>query len=111
MHRAVGERLGDYLRLLPIETQADRRLLQLLRQRVRQVDVGEIREEVALFLRERQSLEVWSQDFFLHLIENIETVDGLSISGDSSSMMLQPDRTHGTVVFKPQSAPSPFGPK
>ena len=42
------------------------------------------------------------------LIENIETVDGLSISGDSSSMMLQPDRTHGTVVFKPQSAPSPF---
>jgi hypothetical protein len=48
-------------------------LLELLRQRVRRVDVGELREEVAPFVRERQSLEIWSQDFFLHLIDRIET--------------------------------------
>ena len=28
--------------------------------------------EVAPFVRDRRSLEVWSQDFFLHLIERIE---------------------------------------
>ena len=61
---------GDYGDEEPL-TRA--RLLELLRQRVRRVDVGELREEVAPFVRERQSLEIWSQDFFLHLIDRIET--------------------------------------
>jgi hypothetical protein len=61
---------GDYDDAEPL-TRA--RLLELLRQRVRRVDVGELREEVAPFVRERQSLEIWSQDFFLHLIDKIET--------------------------------------
>jgi len=61
---------GDYGDEEPL-TRA--RLLELLRQRVRRVDVGELRGEVAPFVRERQSLEIWSQDFFLHLIDRIET--------------------------------------
>lgn len=48
------------------------RLLELLRQSVQQVDVAELREEVAPFVRERRSLEVWSEDFFLQVIERIK---------------------------------------
>ena len=39
-----------------------------------QVNVAELREEVAPFVRQRRSLEVWSQDFFLQLIDRIEAV-------------------------------------
>jgi hypothetical protein len=60
---------GDYGKEEPL-TRA--RLLDLLRQRVQQVDVAELREEVAPFVRERGSLEVWSQGFFLQVIERIE---------------------------------------
>ena len=49
------------------------RLLDVLRQRVQHLDVAEIREEVAPFVQDRRSLEVWSQDFFLHVIDKIET--------------------------------------
>ncbi len=49
------------------------RLLDLLHQRVQQVDIAEIREEVAPFVRDRRSLEVWSRDFFRQVIERIES--------------------------------------
>lgn len=48
------------------------RLLDLLRQRIRQVDVAALRDEVAPFVRQRRSLEVWSAEFFLQTIERIE---------------------------------------
>jgi predicted nucleotidyltransferase component of viral defense system len=48
------------------------RLLELLRQRVHHVEVAQLRDEVAPFVRDRRSLEVWSQDFFLQVIEKIE---------------------------------------
>ena len=48
------------------------RLLALLRRRVQQVEVAELRKEVAPFVRQRRSLEVWSRDFFLQVIERIE---------------------------------------
>ena len=60
---------GDYSDEEPLTRT---RLLDLLRQRVRHLDVAEIREEVALFVRDRRSLEVWSQDFFLQVIDRIE---------------------------------------
>ncbi len=47
------------------------RLLELLRQRVQQVDVAQLREETARFVRQPRSLEVWSRDFFLQVIEKI----------------------------------------
>ena len=60
---------GDY----PDEEPLTRtRLLDLLRQRVRHLDIAEIREEVAPFVRDQRSLEVWSQDFFLQVIDRIE---------------------------------------
>ncbi len=46
--------------------------LELLRQRIQHVDVSQLRDEVAPFVRDRRSLEVWSQDFFLQVIERIE---------------------------------------
>ena len=48
------------------------RLLDLLRLRVQQVNVAELREEVGPFVRERRALDVWSQEFFLQVIERIE---------------------------------------
>lgn len=48
------------------------RLFDLLRQRILQVDVAELRKEVAPFVRDRRSLELWSQQFFLQVIEGIE---------------------------------------
>ena len=48
------------------------RLLDLLRQRILHLDVAAIREEVAPFVQDRRSLEVWSQDFFLQVIDRIE---------------------------------------
>ena len=60
---------GDYSDEEPLTRT---RLLDLLRQRVRQLDIAEIREEVAPFVRDRRSLDVWSQDFFLQVIDTIE---------------------------------------
>lgn len=60
---------GDYRDDAPL-TRA--RLLDLLRERIQQVDVVALREEVAPFVRERRSLEVWSQDFFLQVIARID---------------------------------------
>ena len=60
---------GDYGDDAPL-TRA--RLLELLRGRVQQVDIAALREEVAPFVGDRRSLEVWSQDFFLQVIERIE---------------------------------------
>jgi hypothetical protein len=48
------------------------RLLELLRSRIGQVDIAKLREEVTPFVRDHRSLEVWSQDFFLHVIDRIE---------------------------------------
>ncbi len=59
---------GDYSDEGPL-TQT--RLLDLLRQRILHLDVAEIREEVAPFVQDRRSLEVWSQDFFLQVIDRI----------------------------------------
>ena len=60
---------GDYSDEEPLTRT---RLLDLLRQRVRQLDIAEIREEVAPFVRDQRSLDVWSQDFFLQVIDRIE---------------------------------------
>lgn len=48
------------------------RLLDFLRQRVQEVDVAQIQAEVAPFVRDPRSLEVWSQEFFLQVIDRIE---------------------------------------
>jgi predicted nucleotidyltransferase component of viral defense system len=60
---------GDYADDKPLTLP---RLLDLLRRRVQQANVEELREEVARFVRDRRSLDVWSQEFFLQVIERIE---------------------------------------
>ena len=47
-------------------------LLDFLHRRVLGLDVSKIREEVAAFVRDPRSLEVWSRDFFLQVIDQIE---------------------------------------
>lgn len=61
---------GDYSDESPLTRT---RLRDLLRQRVRRLDVAEIHQEVAPFLQDQRSLEVWSRDFFLQAIDRIET--------------------------------------
>jgi hypothetical protein len=51
------------------------------------------------------------QNFVLRidsLVRTIESSDGVVISPDSSSLMLQPDRKQGFFILKPQQAPQPF---
>jgi hypothetical protein len=51
------------------------------------------------------------QDYTLRidsLLQRIETNDGITLSADGKSLMLQPDRTDGYVVLKPQYAQYPF---
>ncbi len=42
------------------------------------------------------------------LFQNIETNDGVALSNDGKSMKLQPDRTDGYLILKPQYAQYPF---
>jgi hypothetical protein len=60
---------GDYGEQEPLTRG---RLLEFLRRRVADADVTQLREEVAPFVRDRRSLEVWSPDFFRQVIERIE---------------------------------------
>lgn len=48
------------------------RLLERLRERIRQADIAQLREEVSPFVRDQRSLDVWSHEFFLQVIERIE---------------------------------------
>ncbi len=64
---------GDYGDSSPL-TRA--RLLDLLRSRIEQVDVAQLRQEVTPFVRDHRSLEVWSQDFFLQVIDRIQEARG-----------------------------------
>ena len=60
---------GDYSDNSPLTRT---RLLDLLRSRIGQVDIAKLRAEVTPFVSEHRSLEVWSQDFFLQVIDRIE---------------------------------------
>jgi len=42
------------------------------------------------------------------LVQYIETNDGLELSGDGKRLLLQPDRTDGYIVLRPQYAQQPF---
>ena len=61
---------GDYRAAEPLTRE---HLMELLRVAVKQLDVAHARREVAPFMRDPRSLEVWSRDFFLSLLERIET--------------------------------------
>ncbi len=41
---------------------------------ISQLDVPQARQEVARFLRDRASLDLWSREFFLEIAEKIVTV-------------------------------------
>lgn len=60
---------GDYGDKQPLTRT---RLLERLRERIRQADIAQLREEVSPFVRDQRSLDVWSHEFFLQVIERIE---------------------------------------
>jgi len=58
---------------LPAGTRLDRaRFTELLRARIDALRVDQIRDEVAPYLRDASSLEVWSREFFLQVAGRIE---------------------------------------
>jgi len=61
---------GDWAESAPM-TRSD--LLERLRAAVRKLDVRHARQEVDRFVREKIRLELWSQDFFLEIIDQIQT--------------------------------------
>lgn len=50
------------------------RLLERLRAAIRQLNVTQARQETDRFVREKSSLELWSREFFLEIVDRIETV-------------------------------------
>ena len=49
-------------------------LMGKLRASIRALDVAEARQEVARFVRDKASLDLWSKNFFLEIMDRIETV-------------------------------------
>ena len=47
---------------------------EMIRKAVQNLDVERAREDVLSFLLNRQSVEIWSADFFSSLIEKVEIV-------------------------------------
>jgi hypothetical protein len=62
---------GDYTTEEPLTGE---HLARILQQAVDELDVDQARAEVAPFVRDARSLEVWSRDFLLHVVERIEPV-------------------------------------
>ena len=62
---------GDYSESGPLAEQV---LSILLHDRVDAIDVEKVRQEVAPFVRDRRSLEVWSADFFHDVVSRIKPV-------------------------------------
>ncbi|MCX6993392.1 MAG: nucleotidyl transferase AbiEii/AbiGii toxin family protein [Kiritimatiellaeota bacterium] len=50
------------------------RLLERLRAAISQLNVTQVRQEADRFVREKSSLELWSREFFLEIVDRIETV-------------------------------------
>jgi hypothetical protein len=62
---------GDYKSERPLEPEEFR---NMMRQAVESLEVERAREEVIPFVLDRRSVEVWSAEFFISLIDKIEFV-------------------------------------
>lgn len=62
---------GDYASETPLEPEPFR---TMVRRAVDNLEIGHAREEVLPFVLDRRSVEIWSADFFLSLIDEIELV-------------------------------------
>ncbi|MCX6583986.1 MAG: nucleotidyl transferase AbiEii/AbiGii toxin family protein [Candidatus Aminicenantes bacterium] len=49
-------------------------LLHLLQEKLKAVDIEQIKKDVQPFLKDKQELDLWSRDFFLDIIESIEII-------------------------------------
>lgn len=49
-------------------------LLQLLQEKLKAIDIEQIKKDVQPFLKDKQELDLWSRDFFLDIIESIEII-------------------------------------
>lgn len=61
---------GDWTKSAPL---LRTELLARLRAAIQKLDVRHARQEVDPFVREKAQLELWSQDFFLEIIDQIQT--------------------------------------
>jgi hypothetical protein len=50
------------------------RLIQLLQEKFRAVDFDRASQDVRPFIKDRQELALWSQDFFLEIIKSIAVI-------------------------------------
>jgi predicted nucleotidyltransferase component of viral defense system len=62
---------GDWTDAAPLDRIA---LLDRIHTAIRQLNVTQAREETDRFVREKSSLELWSPEFFLEIVDKIETV-------------------------------------
>jgi len=60
---------GDYTSNVPIDPETFR---EMLRQAVENLDIEHAREEVLPFVLDRRSVEIWSADFLISLVDRVE---------------------------------------
>lgn len=48
----------------------------LLKKRLSSTDIEQVKRDVAPFIRDRKTLDIWSNDYFLRLVEKIEFLQG-----------------------------------
>ncbi len=49
-------------------------LKKMLRERIDTLDIEKAKSDVRLFLKDQASIEIWSQSFFLELVERLDTI-------------------------------------
>jgi len=62
---------GNYTEKEPLTSE---KLFELLYNAVENLDIEKARDEVAPFIQDRRSIEVWSRDFFKHIIPRIAPI-------------------------------------
>jgi len=62
---------GDYTAAAPLKAS---HMMERLKAAVIKLDIDKARAEIAPFLRDKRAVEVWSRDFFNHVIERIEPI-------------------------------------
>ena len=63
---------GDWSGAAPLSRD---RLLDLVRTAIGHLDVAKARQEVGRFVRDKASLDLWSQEFFLGIVDRIEILE------------------------------------
>jgi len=64
----------DHLQLAGQASLGRQQLMNLLQAAINKLNVSQARNEAEKFVKDKSSLELWSREFFLQIVENIQTI-------------------------------------